>query len=59
MHKEEQQVVFDLFLNRISEDEVLRRFRIDRSDGTRIALSIFWKRHIDSGTLTLWNAGWV
>jgi hypothetical protein len=38
--EERNKTVIDLFLNRISEDELLRRFHIGRADGTKFALSV-------------------
>jgi HEAT repeat protein len=40
MNADEQQIVMNLFLRRISEEEFLRAFRIRRSDGTQFALSV-------------------
>jgi hypothetical protein len=40
MNEEERKTVLDFYLHNISEDELLRRFRIGRSDGTSLALRV-------------------
>ena len=40
MTPDEQQVIFDLALNRISEEEFLRYFRIPRTKGSEFALTV-------------------
>jgi hypothetical protein len=53
MNEEEQNIVLNFFLHRISEDELLRRFRIGRSDGMSFALRVLGEayRAKDAGSV--------